>query len=47
MVVRQALPCRLMGQFMWRFENVNIAHNNPPLDVPRATAMLLIMCNAS
>ncbi len=33
--------------FLWRIENVNIAHNQPPLDVPRATSMLLIMCNAS
>ncbi len=28
-------------------ENVNLAHNHPPLDVPSATSMLLLMCNAS
>ncbi len=36
--VRHALPC----SFFWRIANVNLAHNHPPLDVPRATSMLLI-----
>ncbi len=47
-VVRHALPCRLIRHFfLWRMENVNLAHNHPPLHVPRATSMLLILCNAS